>query len=257
MPAPLGSPLRSRLPGPSLLVALMMLAGLAVVPATVAAPAGPSVEVGGSDRAGAVARRSPCDLSLQVGWLERAGNSRTREGKATFLIVGDVVALWGNRTGAGATGDSLAAARSLTRRGLVVHLSGDDDGGRHGLGYVHRRSLQAGRGAYVQFAPVLILAASDNYRTVRRPSAYLSFQAGNEHSLALCLAVEITRYRHALVNYAHAPDDPPGWNSLPVFDDEGTEVAWHVGGVLHGWPGVAGLVALGLGVGLAMGSSGL
>lgn len=219
-------------------VAMMAMAGLAVA-------AGP-------DEAEVPQRTAACDISLQVGWLEHIGDAGTRDGKSSFLIVGDICALWGPRPGS-----PTAAAGGLTRRGLAIHLSGDDDGGRHGLGYVHRRYANAGRHGYIQFMPVVILAADDNYCTVELPSAYVSLQAGNDRSFALCLALEIVRYRDALLSYAHGPGDPPDWNSLAVIDPRGTQVAWHVGAVLHGWPGVVGLVALGLGVGMAMSSGGL
>lgn len=259
--------LQGRAAGMITLAAMLVVTG--VVTAAAAAPdrddeavwaagAAANTEVPHPD---ASAGRAPCDLSLQVGWLVRAGDADVREDKASFLVVGDIFALWGPRPGDAPAGEpgagTGAGPRGLTRRGLVIHLSGDDDGSRHGLGYVHRRYLRADRHAYVQFAPALILAASDHYRTVRLPSAYLSVQAGNDRTLAFCLAVEIVRYREALLKYAPAPDDPPGWNSLPVVDPEGTQVAWHVGGVLHGWPGVVGLVALCVGAGLAMSSSGL
>lgn len=251
MPMPSSPVSRFRFPAPTA-GAVALAALLAVMNA--AAAAAPLDEVGAVGKGSGVERRAPYDLSIQVGWLERGGGTNVRDEKSSFLLVGDIFALWGPRPGDAATAE--AGARSLTRRGLVVHLSGDDDGGRHGLGYVYRRYGRADHHAYVQISPVLILSADDNYRTVQRPSAYVSFQAGNDRSLAFCLAVEIVRYRDALMGYAHGPDDSPDWNSVPVIDPEGTQVAWHVGGVMHGWPGLVGIVALGVGVGLAMSSSG-
>lgn len=259
----------SRVTGPALQLHLReawmttLAAMLAAVMSVTAAAAAKAGAAAGAEvpHPGATRGRAPFDLSLQVGWLVRAGDADVRDDKASYLVTGDIFALWGPRAGDAPAGEPGAGAgtgpRGLTRRGLVVHLSGDDDGSRHGLGYVHRRYGSADRHAYVQFSPALILAAGDNYRTVRLPSAYLSVQAGNDRTLAFCLAVEIIRYRDALLRYAPAPDDPPGWTSLPVVDPEGTQVAWHVGGVLHGWPGVAGLVALCVGAGLAMAGSGL
>lgn len=248
-------------------LAAMIVAALVVAPAAASGemPA-VSEDDSGIARPRAVgARRTPYDLSLQVGWLQRAGGSSVRDDKASFLLVGDIFALWGPRPGnatdddtedPGAnTADSPLKARSLTRRGLVVHLSGDDDGGRHGLGYVHRRYADARRHAYVQFSPVLILAANDRYRALRKPSAYISLQGGNDRTLAVCLALEIIRC--AEIGYVNAPDDQGYWHSQQVIGPEVTQVNWHVGGVLHGWPGVVGIVALCVGVGVAMSSSGL
>lgn len=187
----------------------------------------PSMHVG----ADSSATVSSVSLKVQMGVLGRVAGTEVHEEKSSFLLEADVLFL-GNRN-------------PRRHRGLGLRLTGDDDGSRLGLGYVLRSRPQPGSHEHWQASAGLALFGSDNRRTLRLPSAYITAQYGDDRIISFCAALEVVRYRDALMGYDRSMDEWGLSVSVPIIDEEGTEVSWYLGGMLHGWVGtVASFVAI-------------
>ncbi|MFH2052625.1 MAG: hypothetical protein ABIK96_09195 [bacterium] len=168
---------------------------------------------------------SSMSLKVQMGMLWRFAGTKVREEKKSYLLEADVLLL-GNRN-------------PRRQRGLGLRLTGDDDGGRLGLGYVIRSRPRPGSHVHWQASAGLALFGSDNHRTLRLPSAYITAQYGDHRIISFCAALEVVRYRDALMGYDKSWDEWGGSVWDPIIDEEGTEVSWYLGGMLHGWVGAA------------------
>lgn len=171
-------------------------------------------------------------LHFQVGAFMSLWTN-VNNGKANYLITGDLVGLnW---------------SRTKSTFGAGLHFTLDENGQRFGVKGLWRTPLVRGRDAYFQLSPGVYLFAADEDKPPSGPGFFLEAELGLSSYFALVTGLEILPYKDNYIGRDMNTDEP-------IYED-GIATSMYLGAKVGQWPGFyVTLVGLVVG-GIAMASS--
>jgi hypothetical protein len=174
-------------------------------------------------------------VQIQAGMLKRVSGGLPNYGNSGLLFSIDLLMLGG-----------MDKRRSF---GFGPRVTANEDGVRLGISLAWRGRPRVGSHLFWQLAPGMIVTSTDNGVRTIRPSPYITAQFGDDRYISVCVSVEMLVHEKRLNRWFDSPVNGSG--SVIA-----TDTSWYVGGVLHKWFGLGGVVALLALAGASMGSMG-